>query len=112
MTKTLAADEPLARSSIDRLQPRTIDTGQLARLDADLAADIDQLNDQIIELIFADKGPGATETVRLHQLQLIHRSLGHLNLALVDRLTPTSEHLTQGESCSSLPAPRDATIER
>lgn len=43
--------DPAAGSSINCFQPRAIDTGRLARIDADLATGIDELSDQIIELV-------------------------------------------------------------
>ncbi len=74
-----------SNTSIDRLQPRSIDTGRLAGIDADLAAGIDELNDQIIELIFAAE-TSTPNGPRLHQLQIIHRGLTRLNHSLIQHV--------------------------
>lgn len=81
-------------------QPRTIDTGRLARIDPDLATEIDILSDQIIDLIFADEQPEPSHLNRLQQLQTIHRGLNHLSIALIEHLGPQPEAAAPAESCT------------
>ncbi len=79
---------PLTPSNmtVDRLQPRSIGTGRLAGIDADLAAGIDELNGQIIELIFAIETSTPSGPRRLHQLQITHRGLTRLNHSLIQHV--------------------------